>query len=98
MQTCSRCFTQSDDEIHICPSCGADLDEYSQTSQALKRFQANPRVYQVKLTVSHDACPSCTQARGSYKKDQVPKLPVEGCSHPQGCRCFYEPMLSEIFP
>jgi hypothetical protein len=98
VQTCSRCFTQSLDDIQICPGCGAELAEFSKTSQALKRFTENPRVLLVKLTVSHDACPACAQARGSFQKNEVPKLPVEGCSHPQGCRCFYEPVLSEIFP
>jgi hypothetical protein len=25
-------------------------------------------------------------------------LPVEGCSHALGCRCFYQPVLDEIYP
>lgn len=98
MQTCSRCHTQTTDAITTCPGCGADLGEFSQTAQALKHFKENPRVLLVKLTVSHDACPACAAARGSFRKDEVPALPVRGCSHSEGCRCFYEPMLSEIFP
>jgi hypothetical protein len=28
----------------------------------------------------------------------VPELPVRGCSHKNGCRCFYEPFLTDIYP
>jgi hypothetical protein len=28
----------------------------------------------------------------------IPELPLLHCSHPLGCRSFYEPRLSEIFP
>lgn len=97
MQTCSRCFTQSPDPVLICPGCGAELREFSTTAVALKKFQENPRVLRVQLIVSHDACPACQQLRGAYEKGQAPALPVEGCSHPQGCRCFYEPILDEIY-
>ena len=36
-----------------------------------------------------------------YAKQQRlldPTLPVEGCSHGLGCRCYYEPVLTEIYP
>ncbi len=98
MQNCSRCNTQSPDTVIICPNCQADLREYSKNAVALKHFQANPRVVGVNLAVHGDACPACQEIQGTYPKDQVPKLPVEGCSHAQGCRCFYQPMLEEIFP
>jgi hypothetical protein len=65
---------------------------------SIKRMQANPRVQHVILQVWDDACPACRQLQGSYPKDQVPRLPVEGCSHPNGCRCKYQPALSEIYP
>jgi hypothetical protein len=28
----------------------------------------------------------------------VPQLPIEGCSHPKGCRCHYEPVLDLFGP
>ncbi len=65
---------------------------------ALKRFQENSRVRNVRLVVAHDACPACKNMEGTYDKNQAPNLPVEGCSHENGCRCFYEPMLDEIYP
>ncbi len=98
MQTCSRCNTQSTDLVTTCPSCGADLTIYSTSAVALKQLQDNPRVKDVRLVVAANACPVCKEAAGTYAKNNVPALPVEGCSDPQGCRCFYEPMLLEIFP
>jgi hypothetical protein len=79
-------------------NCQADLSEFSITAVALKRFQTNPRVRLVSVVVMHDCCPSCRDAEGAYEKDQVPRLPIEACSHGLGCRCFYQPVLDEIYP
>lgn len=98
MQTCSKCNTQSPDSATNCLNCQADLSEFSTTAVALKKFQANPRVLNVRLVVAHDCCPACRLVEGTYDKNQAPRLPVEGCSHNLGCRCYYEPMLSDIYP
>ncbi|HHH83588.1 MAG TPA: hypothetical protein ENL35_11460 [Chloroflexi bacterium] len=98
MRTCTRCNHQSPDSASACKHCGADLSEFSATAVALKDFQANPRVSRIRVIVARDACPACRAIEGSYEKDSVPSLPVAGCSHANGCRCFYEPMLVEIFP
>ena len=98
MQTCSRCATQSADAVQICPGCQADLRENSTMAVALKRFIKNPRVRIVRLVVPVDACPACRAVEGTYPKDKIPALPIEGCSEPNGCRAFYEPMLEEIYP
>jgi hypothetical protein len=98
VQTCSKCSTQSPDAVLQCPTCGADLRQFSTTAVALKKFQANPRVANVRLVVPSAACPACQAFEGTYPKDAVPALPVEGCSEPNGCQCFYEPMLNEIYP
>jgi hypothetical protein len=45
-----------------------------------------------------DSCPACQLAEGEFPKDSTPDLPTPGCSHPQGCRCFYAPALSVIYP
>lgn len=65
---------------------------------ALARLKANPRVSRIRLIVSHDACPACRHLEGDYDKDEVPELPLLDCSHPLGCRCFYEPKLEEVYP
>lgn len=98
MQTCSQCNTQSPDKFPYCSNCNADLKEYSTTAITLKRFQENSRVRDIRVVVAHNCCPACSAMEGTYKKDQTPSLPIEGCSHPLGCRCFYEPMLKEIYP
>jgi hypothetical protein len=79
-------------------NCGADLAMHSATAVALGQLQANERVNRVRLIVADDACPACRSAEGEFTKDRVPLLPVPGCSHAQGCRCFYQPALVEIYP
>jgi hypothetical protein len=98
VQTCSQCNAQSADEADFCVNCGADLRRYSTTAVARQRFQTNPRVKLIRVIVAEDACPACRQFEGSFEKDAVPILPAPGCSHPQGCRCFYQPCLEEIYP
>ncbi len=98
MQSCTVCNTESPDSAEFCVNCKSDLREYSSTAVVLKKFQANPRVKHVILSVHDDACPVCLEHQGAYQKDEVPHLPIEGCSHPEGCRCFYQPALAEIYP
>lgn len=98
MQTCSRCHTQSPDEAVTCPNCQANLEEWSESAVALRELQANPRVRAIRIFVQDDCCPNCKKAFGAYPKDKVPKLPFEGCSHDDGCRCFYAPILDVIYP
>ncbi len=98
MRTCTQCNKQSPDTAGECIHCGEDLSLHSATAKALKDMQSNPRVSQIRLIVAHDACPACRQNEGTYAKNATPKLPVDGCSHSTGCRCFYEPVLNVIFP
>mgnify|MGYP002682627757 CR=1 FL=1 len=65
---------------------------------ALKRLQANPRVTKIRVVVANDCCPVCQSNEGVYDKDKVPPLPTPGCSHHNGCRCTYEPILDQIYP
>jgi hypothetical protein len=58
----------------------------------------NPRVGKLRIMVSADACPACQAKEGEYLKHSIPELPTRECSHALGCRCFYEPELTEIFP
>jgi hypothetical protein len=95
VQTCSKCNASSPDTANACLNCNASLREYSATAVALKRLQVNPRVKAIRVTVAHDACPHCYGLLNTYPKDEVPSLPHAGCSHANGCRCFYEPVLEE---
>jgi uncharacterized paraquat-inducible protein A len=98
VQTCGNCNTQSPDEVATCPRCGAALAERSHTALARQRMQANDRVSLIRVSVAHDCCPACAAVQGAYPKASVPILPITGCSHGSGCRCFYEPVLTEIYP
>ena len=98
MQTCSKCQTQSPDSAIECSNCKADLRDWSEAAVALKRYEENPRVRLIRIVVYDNCCPTCRQVKGGYEKGHVPKLPVQGCSHELGCRCFYQPFLDEIYP
>jgi len=98
VQTCSLCHTQAPDTAASCPKCGADLEKFSETSVAIQKMRENPRVKNLRLVVANDACPACQALEGTYAKDNLPRLPVAGCSHANGCSCFFEPMLDEIYP
>jgi hypothetical protein len=98
VQTCTKCNTQSSDSAIFCLNCAADLREFSTSSVALSKFRKNPRINVVRLVVDEDACPVCQENSGTYAKADVPVLPIPGCSNPEGCRCFYEPLLTEIYP
>jgi hypothetical protein len=74
------------------------MKEFSTVAVALHKFKENPRVIAINVIVDDDACPVCQQVQGTYPKDQVPQLPVEGCSNPEGCHCFYQPLLENIYP
>ena len=76
----------------------AQLDETYPPNAALIKFRENSRVRDVRLMTSADCCPVCASYEGTYNKNEAPPLPIEGCSHTKGCRCFYEPMLKEIYP
>ncbi len=69
-----------------------------EANDALQRMQQNPRVSKIVVSVPEDACPACQEVYGTYAKDQVPALPMEHCTHPLGCRSFYQPFLDEIYP
>jgi hypothetical protein len=98
VQTCSRCNVQTHDSMITCPNCHANLSDYSVASVTLKKFQTNPRVIGVRVSVPFGACSVCQGVRGTYPKDLAPILPVQGCSEDHGCCCFYEPILDQIYP
>jgi hypothetical protein len=75
-----------------------EMWETSEAAQSLERMKANSRIKYIVIVVPEDACPACQNLTGTYPKDQVPRLPIEECSHPLGCRSYYLPYLDEIFP
>ncbi len=67
-------------------------------AKSLKRMIDNPRIKYIVIVAPEDACPACQNLTGTYPKDQVPRLPIEACSHPLGCRSYYLPYIDEIYP
>jgi hypothetical protein len=61
-------------------------------------MQANPRISKVVVVVPADACPACMEVFGTFQKDQVPRLPMDVCTHPLGCRSTYQPFIEELYP
>ncbi|MCW5878571.1 MAG: hypothetical protein KIS80_06865 [Anaerolineales bacterium] len=68
-----------------------------QQAELLDRLRANPRVELIRVAGPVE-CSLSQSVQGVYSKDEVPELPVEGCSRPGGCICAYEPVLKEIYP
>ena len=98
MQTCTLCNHQCADTELVCANCQASLKEHSTTAVRLKKFIQNPRVRAVRISVGTEACPVCRQSRGTYELDEVPTLPINGCSNETGCLCSYEPLLNSVHP
>ena len=98
MQICTRCLANNPDSAASCKNCQSDLSKWSKAAVALRELQENSRISHIRVSVTGDCCPACQEAEGVYAKDATPKLPVEGCSHNLGCRCFYLPVLEEIYP
>lgn len=41
------------------------------------------------------ACPACLAVADQlYLPTRLPRLPIEGCTRPGGCRCRYEPSVT----
>ena len=72
--------------------------EAEEHAEALKRIVDGGVATKVRILASHDSCPVCKAYEGAYDFDDVPALPMEGCSHPLGCRCHYAPILDRFGP
>jgi hypothetical protein len=64
---------------------------------ALKKIQEGLAT-KVRILTHRDSCPACAAMEGVYDFDDVPELPIEGCSHASGCRCHYAPVLDQFGP
>jgi hypothetical protein len=63
-----------------------------------EKIQAGGIATKIRILANHDNCPVCRRVEGAYDFDDVPELPLEGCSHPMGCRCYYAPVLDRRGP
>jgi hypothetical protein len=73
------------------------VDKLAEQRAALEKIR-NGLATKVRILASRDSCPTCQATEGAYDFDNVPQLPLEGCSHPDGCRCYYAPVLDRFGP
>ncbi len=75
------------------------FEEYrAEQKAALERIR-NGLATRVRILVPADACPVCRAYEGAYEFDEVPELPLEGCSRPQSWDyATYEPVLDLFGP
>lgn len=73
------------------------VDKKKEQQAALVKIKAGLAT-KVRILAGDHACPVCTTLEGVYAFDEVPELPHEGCSHIDGCRCFYAPVLDRWGP
>ncbi len=64
---------------------------------ALEKIRAGLAT-RVRILVAPDACPVCRACEGAYEFEDVPELPLEGCSRPGGCNAVYAPVLDLYGP
>ena len=72
-------------------------DRKSEQADILQRMRANSRVDLVRIAGPRD-CSTAQTVQGVYSKEDIPELPIEGCSRPDGCICAYKPVLNDIYP
>lgn len=72
-------------------------DEQAKHKTALEKIRGGLAT-KVRILANRDCCPACQAVEGAYDFDDVPELPVEGCSHGDGCRCHYAPVLDYFGP
>ena len=57
-------------------------------------MKAKGAIVGVRVLVSESSCPTCrAMAEQVYTPDTAPHLPHPGCTHPDGCRCAYTPVM-----
>lgn len=74
-----------------------DEERRAQQKAALERIRAGLAT-RVRILVAPDACPVCRAFEGAYNFEDVPELPLEGCSRPGGCNAVYAPVLDLYGP
>lgn len=74
-----------------------DEKRRAEQKAALERIRSGLAT-RVRILVAPDACPVCRAFEGAYDMDNVPELPLEGCSRPGGCNAVYAPVLDLYGP
>jgi hypothetical protein len=63
-------------------------------SQAeLRGYSKDEFITHVEIMCNDDSCRKCKAAAGEYLLKEAPLLPIRGCTHEDGCRCSYYPIV-----
>ncbi|RME44079.1 MAG: hypothetical protein D6791_13995 [Chloroflexi bacterium] len=58
-------------------------------------IRAGGAIQGVRVITGSDSCPTCRALAGEiYQPDEVPVIPIQGCTHPEGCRCAYTAVMT----
>jgi hypothetical protein len=58
-------------------------------------IKAHGAIRGVKIMTGPDSCLTCQSfANSVYSPDEAPLIPIAGCTHPEGCRCAYTPVMT----
>jgi len=58
-------------------------------------MKAGGAIRGVRIIAGADSCPACRAAAQTvYMPDEAPLIPIQECTHPQGCRCAYTPVMT----
>jgi len=74
-----------------------DAERREEQRAALERIRKGLAT-RVRILVAPDCCPVCRAYEGAYKLEEVPELPLEGCSRVGGCNAVYAPVLDRFGP
>lgn len=80
------------------PKVKTPQDVVKEHKMALDKIIQGGVATKVRILANDDCCPVCRAVEGAYTFEAVPALPVEGCSHGEGCRCYYAPVLDRRGP
>jgi hypothetical protein len=57
-------------------------------------MKAGGAIRGVRVLAGADSCAACrAAAQGEYLPNEAPIIPIAGCTHPEGCRCAYAPVM-----
>jgi len=83
--------------VAITAKVKTEEERRAEQKAALERIR-NGLATKVRILVALDACPVCRAAEGVYDFDNVPELPLEGCSNGGECYAVYAPVLDFYGP
>lgn len=71
----------------------ARLIGQKQSREELKNYAEMEFVTRVEILCNDDSCRACKAAARKYLIKNAPLIPLNGCTHENGCRCCYSPIV-----